>query len=194
MARGRSALSSSSSLSPFSLLWKRYSSLLGLLLLLHLPLGLAVGQTVHTLYWNSTSPIFHSDDPLLVNMEGHKFTFDQVGRTLSFHDFRTVPSLHVLVRTATSKVSLIPMPQCHIKLHLNCNSDQRTHNAHNSFAQQSKKYNNYHDRAYLRSLTSYLLISRLILFALPRGTPEKLTESTASPGTCQSDRDGHCDI
>ena len=80
MARGQSALSSSSSsLSPFSLV--------GLLLLLNLPLGLTVGQKVHTLYWNSTSPIFHSDDPFLVNMEGHKFTFDQVGRTLSFLDY-----------------------------------------------------------------------------------------------------------
>ena len=85
MARGQSALSPLSFLSPSSFppfLWHRYTSLLGLLLL-HLPLGIAAGQTVHTLYWNSTSPIFHSDDPLLVNMEGHKFTFDQVGRTPS---------------------------------------------------------------------------------------------------------------
>ena len=86
MARGRSALSPLSSLSsPSSFLWQRNTPLL-VLLLLHLPLGLAAGQTIHTLYWNSTSPIFHSDDPLLVNMEGHKFTFDQVGTTPSFHD------------------------------------------------------------------------------------------------------------
>jgi len=80
MARGQSVLSPLSSLSsPSSIFWwHRYTSLLGLLLLLlHLPVGLAAGQTVHTLYWNSTSPIFHSKDPLLVNMEGHKFTFDQ---------------------------------------------------------------------------------------------------------------------
>ena len=68
-----------SSISSSSLPWPRNPGpLLSLLLFLHLPLGRSAGQTIHTLYWNSTSPIFHSDEPLLVNMDGHKFTFDQV--------------------------------------------------------------------------------------------------------------------
>ena len=49
-----------------------------LLLLLLLLLPTCHSQTVHTLYWNSSSPIFHSSSPLLVNMQGHRFTFDQV--------------------------------------------------------------------------------------------------------------------
>ena len=97
MARGRSAQSPLSSLSPSSssLLWQNHSSLLGLLLLLYLPLGLTAGQTIHTLYWNSSSPIFHSNDPLLVNMEGHKFTFDQVGRALNCPEVSVSRAIYV---------------------------------------------------------------------------------------------------
>ena len=79
MSEGKPALLRPPSSNSSSLPWPRNPGpLLSLLLFLHLPLGRSAGQTIHTLYWNSTSPIFHSDEPLLVNMDGHKFTFDQV--------------------------------------------------------------------------------------------------------------------
>ena len=53
----------------------------GALVLLLLLLPMAFTRKVHTLYWNSTNPVFHSASPLLVNMEGHQFSFDQVAAT-----------------------------------------------------------------------------------------------------------------
>jgi len=47
------------------------------LLLLLLPTPAHSTPQVHSLYWNSSSAIFHSPAPLVVNMQGDTYTFDQ---------------------------------------------------------------------------------------------------------------------
>merc|ERR1711962_873200 len=46
-----------------------------LIILLVTPLG--SWAKVHNIYWNSTNPLLHSTQPLLVNMDQHQFSFDQ---------------------------------------------------------------------------------------------------------------------